>query len=580
MNRAQKGILKFSGGIIWGLAAVILCYLFIISIFGTCVMCYTDDHIYYIKDVAGIMLTGLACLIIFLEFLYRRTGWNERYVFMGLAILTLLWAVMMSGLIFLMRLPTTYDQTFVYQAAGDLLKKNFSWWQKDGYLYMHPYQNGLVILESPFTALFGADAYLVMQHLNIFLWIGTMVGTALLSKRFFGKKTAYLTYFLLLIFIPMWSYVTFVYGTVPGLFCSVWSMELACLFLDRKKAGWAAASAFLMALAVMLKTNYEIFAIALILFLLFHAIQEKNIRAVFAAGLTAIMVFAEIRLVPVAIHLMTGADAMSGIPFTAWLAMGLRDSSIAPGWYNRTETLIYQHSAGNVPAMKQAAMASISGSMAQFIRLPDYAVSFFGRKTASLWNSPVFECFTIITKRAVKGTKPLPYWLKDCLFNGGIVNTLLTVFLDVMESVIYFGTVAYLTFDREKKKPENRLFILVFLGGFIFHMFWEGKNQYTVPYYCMLFPCAARGIFLCVRKWRDLRAEAKASQEKGALGKVLRKHIMGTAGGHLLIAMAIVICVIAVIPARFLPTTFKIRGDEREYVYFCKNETEWKAADY
>jgi hypothetical protein len=445
---------------------------------------------------------------------------------------------------------------------------------------MHPYQNGLVLLESPFVALFGVDAYLVIQHLNILLWIGTMAGIFKLTKRIFCRKTAYLTYFALLLFVPMWSYVTFVYGTVPGLFCSVWSMEMAYRFMDRKKPGWAIGSAFLMALAVMLKTNYEIFAIALILILIFHAIREKSARDILAAGLIAIMVLLEIKLVPVIIHLLTGADTLNGIPFTAWLAMGLRDSSIAPGWYNRTDTLIYQNSNGNVTAMRQAAKDSILGSIKQFVQLPNYALSFFGRKTASLWNSPVFECFTIITKRAVKGTKPLPYWLKDCLFNGGIVNTLLTIYMDVMESVIYFGTLAYLVFERKKKNPENKLFILVFLGGFIFHMFWEGKNQYTIPYYCMLFPCAARGVFLSVQKWRNICRESKTDKNRLAVGRLLLDRFVKTATGHFLIAMAVILLIIAVIPARLVPTTFKIRGNEREYIYFCKNETDWKAKTY
>lgn len=580
MNKFQKYTLGASKGIIWTLFAIITFYLFVISIFGTCVMCYTDDHIYYIKDFAGVLLAGLFFLVAVLELFYRKILWNEKKIKKILIVITIVWIGLMSVLILAMQLSTTYDQTFVYQAAGELIRGDYTKWQVDGYLYIHPYQNGLVLLEVPFVAMFGDKAYLVIQHVNIFIWISTMYAVYLIAKRFWGKKTAYLTYFLLLAFVPMWSYVTFVYGTIPGLACSVWSIYMALRFMDKKKFGWAIGSGVLMAVAVMCKTNYEVFAIALILLLLLHAIRNKSFKDIVAAAIIIVCVMIEIKSVPLILHLITGESTTSGIPFTAWLAMGLKDSSIAPGWYNRTEDLIYQDCNHDVAAMQQEALASIQASIALFQQLPSYAVSFFGRKTASLWNSPVFECFTIITKRYVDNTRQMPYWLRVCLFNGGIVNDLLTVYMDVLESVIYFGVVMYWLFARKKHTEENSIFALIFLGGFIFHVFWEGKNQYTIPYYCMLFPYAARGFAEVVKAWHAICKEASESGRKGQHIKILFRKIKTTVTGHILAIMALLILLVALIPAKYLITTLKIRGDESEYLYFLENETEWKNADY
>lgn len=35
---------------------------------------------------------------------------------------------------------------------------------------------------------------------------------------------------------------------------------------------------------------------------------------------------------------------------------------------------------------------------------------------------------------------------------------------------------------------------LIFIGGFVFHIFWEGKGQYTIPYFVLLFPYAVMGL--------------------------------------------------------------------------------------
>lgn len=38
------------------------------------------------------------------------------------------------------------------------------------------------------------------------------------------------------------------------------------------------------------------------------------------------------------------------------------------------------------------------------------------------------------------------------------------------------------------------LLYLIFLGGFFFHLLWEMKSRYTMPYVIMLIPLVAIGI--------------------------------------------------------------------------------------
>ena len=48
---------------------------------------------------------------------------------------------------------------------------------------------------------------------------------------------------------------------------------------------------------------------------------------------------------------------------------------------------------------------------------------------------------------------------------------------------------------RKKREPlENEILLIVILGGILFHMLWEAKSRYVLPYFVMMLPLAAAGI--------------------------------------------------------------------------------------
>ena len=46
----------------------------------------------------------------------------------------------------------------------------------------------------------------------------------------------------------------------------------------------------------------------------------------------------------------------------------------------------------------------------------------------------------------------------------------------------------------KEKENEKTLLPMIFLGGFVFHMFWETKAIYVIQYYFLLIPYIAFGI--------------------------------------------------------------------------------------
>lgn len=44
--------------------------------------------------------------------------------------------------------------------------------------------------------------------------------------------------------------------------------------------------------------------------------------------------------------------------------------------------------------------------------------------------------------------------------------------------------------------PLHRLLLpMIFIGGFIFHLFWEAKGQYTITYFVLLIPLLCKGTY-------------------------------------------------------------------------------------
>ncbi len=563
----MKRFLKLSNGIVYVLFAAVTVYLFLLSLFSTCVMGYTDEHIFYLKDAALFLSGGLVIFCFLITWLGKKLRGRGETIRRGLLILMFLWLLFMGAFILFLNLKPYYDPGSVYEAAAALLRGDYTEWQQGGYLYTFPFQNGLVLLECPFWLIFGERAYLAIQFYNAFLWLGTMLAMSWLGAHFFNRRTGEMVFAALLLFFPMWSYVTYCYGTVPGLAVGVFAVCLELKYEETEKLSYLFGSALLLFLAVMYKSNYAIFAVAVAIMLLLHAVREKKWKSAVGIFLIFSAVFLEGQLIPAIMGRITGADTGNGIPMIAWVAMGLKESNIAPGWYNRFTVLTYEENFYHTKLVTQASLNSIKETFRLFLSDKGYMLRFFGRKMASLWNSPEFECFTTITKRNVEGT--LPYWLKDILYNGGMVNTILFLLLDIYQSILYFGTVLYLILKRKELELQKAVCAIIFLGGFLFHLFWEGKCQYTVLYYIMLFPYAMAGYEILGRKMESAIRENKLMVK---IGK--------TASGRMGIALAVIILLLAVTESSVLSSTLKPAGDESDYLWFCTYSADWQDAGY
>ena len=82
----------------------------------------------------------------------------------------------------------------------------------------------------------------------------------------------------------------------------------------------------------------------------------------------------------------------------------------------------------------------------------------------------------------------------NSMFDGKL-HALMTWFMNEYQSLIFIGVFCWLllNFWRRKGLEDQALMITIF-GGFLFHMLWEAKGRYILPYFVMMLPMAAVGL--------------------------------------------------------------------------------------
>lgn len=394
------------------------------------------------------------------------------------------------------------DQRLAFESAQALLEGNYLPWAPwgfrygsqagiIGYAYTYPSQNGLILFMALFTAVFGGITPYMLQLVNVvFLFLGSVY----LCRSFadaFSLEHMRGTSLLMVCFLPFTFYVTFVYGTVPGFFFS----SMALYFLQRflKTGRWATFgfSAVCICAAVLLKSNYLIVLTAMVICFAACGVFRKNLKLFGAAFLLVVLYMGSGRAMNLCLETITDEPVSKGAPMLAWVEMGLQEGRRAPGWYNGYNVRVFSENELDPERTLAAVKEDLKETVEGFIREPERARDFFLMKAASIWAEPSFQSVWI---QEVKGDSWLfPELTKSLCREGGLLNRIYMAFFDCVQSLVYMGALLFFLMRRGRLSWEQLLFAVVFIGGFLFHMAWEAKGQYSVCYFILLIPYAVLG---------------------------------------------------------------------------------------
>lgn len=430
---------------------------------------------------AGAVLSANRSRLKIFSFLYSKTF---------LIILTLVNVAVMAGWIMATRLEPDVDQNSVMTIAANMLEGDFSQFEKGKniYMYIYPFQNGIVLFYYLISRLIGGNRYIALQLINIpFLVLGIFAVYRITMRLWRGNISKWI-YILMPLWFPVTMYVTFIYGTIPGFALSMLAIMFAFDWFNARKPVYIILSAVFIALATVIKSNYYIFMIALLLLYMADLLHAKNMKSLAAAALTLILAVLFSKGTDAAMESITGIPVSDGIPKSAWVAMGLT-SDENYGWWNGYNLYVYNKNNMDYDAANRESLDYISARIKIFAQRPRYAFNFFGKKIASMWCNPDFGSFEIQKNRESRYEMS---GIAQSLIYGDLGRALTGVW-DVVQTLIYFGAFMWILLDHKDINLYQLIFAVLFIGGFLFQIAWEGKCQYTIVYFYLLIPYAVKG---------------------------------------------------------------------------------------
>lgn len=489
------------------LAFIIFGFLTIVSIFQTSVIDpekYSVEVILYQNDniIFNIAIFVLLGVVIF----FTRKSFdffskiNIKYMEIGLVIYSLI-----LGFIWVCNVNSkpAADSYNIFETATEVINGDYSslingsdFYNKDyygGYSYYnyYPFQLGFVFISELIYRMFGTNSSMPVQLINVICVSISYLGIAKITNLVFKRKSVEFFAIIMLAgcFQPI-LFSTFVYGNIIGMCCAIWSSLFLIKYFQTDNYKKLIPCAILLIIATLAKYNNMIYLVAFVIVLIVHTVIKKKWQSIAFALALCIVTVGTSNLVIMSYEIRANVQLNDGVSQILYLDMGLNESYMAPGWYNGIALNTYKNNNLNSDAAETQAKADISSRLDKMSNDLGYTAEFFTKKFISQWNEPTFESIWVseVKQHNENG-------LTDAIYNGGLGNFLESYFNIYMQLIyILFSIGLILLIVRKKANIETILLPLVILGGFGYHLLFEGKSQYIMTYIILLIPVCAFGM--------------------------------------------------------------------------------------
>lgn len=485
------------------LFAISVFFLTMVSIFGSCFLNH-DEYTFFVSDNGAVHVVVWIFFIIVC--LIGRKYWkgkisdNAKQViwFVVLAI----YAITLMVLSVYVAIEPRADQKSVVDTALAMIQGDYSAYQPGGYMYVYPNQIGIVYFFYYLFQIFpfGIKTVCVLNAISALVTVIGLNGIGKVINKSFRDR--YFTGIVTIGFLPMAFYTTFIYGNLIGMALSTVGIWCTLKFFSDRKNIHIIIAVFTSALAVVVKQNFIIPLVGIVIFLVLDMLKKPN-KKTFIFGVSVLVATLGISsVINIHVESITGEKISKGVPALAWVVMGMQEGYMAYGWHNQYNEDVFRDHNCDTASTNEIVIRDFKERIEEFAKKPAYAIKFYFQKTISQWNNPTFECFWIndLSKRSSDGitVKKLPGWLEKLAGEPG--SKVLTWYCNVYQSLILLGVCLWLILGHKEIITEQLLPAIIFLGGFIFHLFWEAKCQYVIPYFVLLFPYAVCGFRLFIQQ--------------------------------------------------------------------------------
>ena len=483
---------------LWGIALVLTLAVILLNILYSSEVASTGYEYVFISDHflrSMLMLVIAGCMTVILS-AYREKleALDEKKLF---RLLSAVYTVMAVYLILNVDNLIRADAKTVFDTALDVKNGICSAFQPGQYMYRYPHQLGLMLYDRILSGFSENPSFLFLVNFLLVLGINHTVWK-ISEELFRDKLTNVLTILLSFAFLPQFFFILFAYGLIPGFYFLILGFYNALKYVRTENAWNMAAMLLSVGVAVLLKQNFLIGGIAIMIFLFLRFLENRNgwMMAVIAAvALSMTVPAAGLKL-----YYGSAADVKldNASPTVLWIAMGTDiDNSVrGPGWYDSSSWNLYNAAGFDADVASELGRQKLTENWKKIQAEPARAACFFLDKTVSQWCDPMYE-----------STWSGP--LEDCgqythtkilqsIYTGGTWARGIAGFMKLLCLMLWVYAAVFLLLQGRTAAGWEPMY-LYFIGGLLFHTFWEGKSQYTYPYLFVLIPfaaCAVRKLIL------------------------------------------------------------------------------------
>ena len=457
-----------------------------------------NEKIYYKNDniAINIFLTLISIIVIYALYKIFFKIKNKYLLFAVIliyAVLSVIWVIVSKT-------PLRADQKVIQDIATQFIDGNLGTLDPGQYLCYHPLQLGIIYFLEIIYRIFSSTNPIIFKMLNIIFSTIAMIYIYKISYIIFkNDKVQKILLILLCGNFIMIFFNVYVYGNIIGFMLGLIAIYYTLKYTENKKVRYLAISTISIVTAIALKSNYQIYLIGIIIILLLETFKKfdyKSIIAIFAMIILMTVVnkgiikFTEFRY---------GKEINEGIPMISYIQMGMAEKvDRAAGWYNAVVNVeaIFRNNDFDEEKTSEYSKTEITKRLNQMLNNPKDAIVYYGDKILSTWIEPAFQ--TIWINEPQEEIEKVNDYISDkniliSLYDG-TANKIIMKYFDIYDIIIFIFAATYLVINFKKINIKEISLMIIFFGGFAFHILWETKSIYAIPFFELLIPYASHGI--------------------------------------------------------------------------------------
>lgn len=441
------------------------------------------------------------------------------------------------------------DQESIYTSASEEFKGIGMSDDNKYYMATYPHQLGIMRMYFLLFKLFGTDSYGVWLGFNILcnliiIYMITKIGK-LIAKKYNGNSS--IATILILLFLPLPMLVTFIYGDIPSLMLSTVATYLILLYVNNSKLNasneeeaeekeeknkncnfkYLIFASILMMFACIVRKNTTVVVIAQTMFLIFCLLEKismyintykkditnkeskevndlgklkRDAKTDIIKNVVGILLLLALTIVVpkiynnMLIEKYNLKDIREAYTIKGYLYMAMMESPRANGWYNND---VAAPGRKEKDAAKEFYEEKLKERISYMLSHKRYAIDFYIKKLVSTWNENTYTAIWnnvdlwLYTRTEEENTYN-PIYKNNVQVKEGLekIEKPLAIMQKAILIYILSSLLIVIIKGLKNKKVDNEilLFALIIIGGMYFHMLWETKSRYIIPYIVLAIP--------------------------------------------------------------------------------------------